>query len=235
MATQSKNLIFQVNIKPQTGQHTSGAKTFYVKDDLFAYSNRRAKQYADSIGAGYFCLRHNTMGSTIAPVYHKFYIYKLFELGYDKIFWIDSDAIFTRICPNVFDVWDGVCAVREHTNYQNANRRIGLDPNWHYFMSGQMMLDRNFYLKTRDHWRQVFDDQFNNKFGKHDQGMFNILVSKHIGAYRDMGKDWGTWEGVGRYIRHYAGYTKKSWTQTAYEQWEQKLMKKQLTKPLNVL
>ena len=228
-----KHLIFQVNIKnPNIDviNKTSGPKKFHQNDNidtLYQYSNARAKQYANSIGADYFCLTHsNFLGANVGPAYHKFYIYKLFELGYEKIFWIDSDAIFTKLCPNVFNVWDGVCAVREYRNANNSNKRIGLNQNWPYFISGAMMFDTNFYLKTKDHWQDVFKQHINNKYSKWDQGMFNILVCKHIGSYTDMGPNWGTWEKVGKYIRHYAGYTKKRWKKHEFEQWEGKIVKK---------
>ncbi len=221
-----KNLIFQVNIK-NPNVKTAGAKTFHYIDDLFKFSNQRAKQYADKVGADYFCLTDsNWLGKDVGPAYHKLFAYKLFELGYDNIFWIDSDAIFTPLAPNVFKQFNQFSAVREYTKYQNANKRIGIDPKWHYFMSGQMMLTRDFYNATKDDWYNVFKQHLNNKFAKHDQGIFNVLVYKHLKKYTDMGGEWGSWEKVGKYIRHFFGYTKKNWDKQKYLNWEEKLVKK---------
>ena len=50
-----KSLVFQVNIKPN-GAKTSGRKRFSYSISLYDLSNRRAEEYANKVGADYFCL-----------------------------------------------------------------------------------------------------------------------------------------------------------------------------------
>ena len=220
---QNKNLIFQVNIS-STAPKPCGSKNFFYTPTLFEFSNQRAEQYAHKCGADYFCLdTAEWLGHTVAPVYHKMFVFELFKQGYDRIFWIDSDAVFTPIAPNVFDVFEGFSAVREHNPSQRGNQQIGCGVDWRYFMSGQMMLTREWYEVCEPHWRRTFEEMFTNPHAKHDQGIFNRLAHDHYPHYTDMGQDWGSWQRVGRYIRHYWGPTKKSFDLNRHLAWESKL------------
>ena len=97
-----KSLVFQVNIKPN-GAKTSGRKRFAYSNSLYDFSNKRAEEYANKVGADYFCLSNTDwLGNDYAPCYHKLYIYKIFK-NYDKVFYLDSDAIITKLCPDIFE------------------------------------------------------------------------------------------------------------------------------------
>ena len=97
-----KNLLFQVNIKPN-GVKTSGRKRFTYSNSLYDFSNKRAEEYANKVGADYFCLSNTDwLGDNYAPCYHKLYIYEVLK-NYDKVFYLDSDAIITKLCPDIFE------------------------------------------------------------------------------------------------------------------------------------
>ena len=79
-----KTLVFQVNIKPN-GVKTSGRKRFTYSNSLYDFSNRRAEEYANQVGADYFCLSNTDwLGDNYAPCYHKLYIYEA-EYGLSEI------------------------------------------------------------------------------------------------------------------------------------------------------
>ena len=81
-----KKLVFQVSIPKYNKEEyiTKGfvkRKNFTYTQTLYDFSNKRAKEYADKVGADYVCLREfwSELGQWYAPCYHKLFIYELFE------------------------------------------------------------------------------------------------------------------------------------------------------------
>ena len=208
-----RNLVFQVNIKDKNTNKGEG----YIKrklgfpycEELFKYSNLKAKEYADRVGADYFCLRDywHVLSDEFAATYHKLYIYELFK-KYDKIFYVDSDAIITKICPDVF-INNDFCSVRDFPETVWGDRMVkkikeeGNITNEHIpFCAGIILFNKNFYKKTKDKWRDTLEF-WKDKTSSSDQIIWNKLVSKYYGNYNILEPNWGSWFRKGKYITHY--------------------------------
>tara|TARA_Y100000361_G_C11149848_1_gene340380 strand:- start:41 stop:721 length:681 start_codon:yes stop_codon:yes gene_type:complete len=225
-----KTLVFQINIKPNNFKW-SGRKKFEYSNSLYDFSNQRAKKYANKFGADYFCLDNtNWLGNDYAPTFHKLYIYELFN-KYDKIFYLDSDAIITKICPNIFE-YHKVSAVLDdaiHTpsGEKRWKRKLKIHnlPETHkYFCAGVILFDKEFIDKTELYWKEELKNWKDVKNAQHDQSVLNVLVSKYYGEYNILESDWGSWMKNGKYINHYAGPTQTSeWTEEKFLKWESKL------------
>ena len=227
MSTIEKNLVFQVQIKPNGGR-SEGKKKFHYAEELYNYSTQRATAYAEKNGAEYFRLTTDEwLGSQYSPAYHKLYIYKLFEEGYDKIMYLDSDAVITKICPNLFEN-DEFSAMMDYgynteaaaAKQKRFNERLGIPDEHIYFCSGTVLFDRKYYEATKDHWRA----QLNVPQPQHDQSLFNVLVGNHYGKYTSISNEWGHWGKKGKYIQHIttAGGT-KLFDEQKFLEWESKL------------
>ena len=205
-----KNVVFQVQIKPERigSKRSEGKKTFHYHKELYDFSSSRAKEYADKHDADYYCLRSDSwLGKKYTPAYHKLYIYELFEQGYDKIFYSDSDSIITKLCPNMFEFKE-FSAMLDY-GYHNTkaeekmairhHEKLNLPKSHKYFCSGTVLFDKKFYTNTKDHWKKVL--AFPQP--QHDQSLFNMLVAKYYGKYNVLERDYGHWGIVGsaKYIQ----------------------------------
>tara|TARA_B100000287_G_scaffold217841_1_gene205468 strand:+ start:1160 stop:1840 length:681 start_codon:yes stop_codon:yes gene_type:complete len=225
-----KTLVFQVNIKPN-GFKTSGRKKFAYSNSLYDFSNKRAEEYANKFDADYFCLKNTDwLGNEYAPCYHTLYVYKLYQ-EYDKILYLDSDAIITKKCPNIFEynIFSAVLDNSKQTPSGKEKNKRKLEihnlPNTHnYFCSGVILFDKKFLLSTKNYWREELDKWKNVKNAQHDQSVINVLVSKYYGQYNLLEDDWGSWRKRGKYIRHYSGPTQTlDWTEEKFLKWESKI------------
>jgi len=199
------NLVFQVSIKPNKVK-TSGRKKFTYSKELYDYSNLKARKYAKKYNADYFCLRSDEwLGKEYSPAYHKLYIYELFKEGYDKIFYIDSDAIVREDCPNIFE-YNEFSACKDLSDTPSGiekqrikNEKLNLSKDYNCFCSATVLFDREFYERTKDHWRE----ELKNPQPQHDQSLFNILVDKYYGNYNILDNEWGHWRKKnGKFISH---------------------------------
>ena len=225
-----KSLVFQVNIKPN-GAKTSGRKRFSYSISLYDLSNRRAEEYANKVGADYFCLSNTDwLGDNYAPCYHKLYIYEVLK-NYDKVFYLDSDAIITKLCPDIFE-YNTFSAVMDNSVNSSSgikarkrkNEIHSLPVSHEYFQSGTLLFDKTFFENTKDHWRAELNFWKTVKSGQHDQSVFNVLVSKYYGEYNILDPDWGAWWKSGKYIIHYnTGKQKTEWTEEKFLKWEGKI------------
>ena len=216
-----KTLVFQVNIPPK-GQKTSGRKKFQYSSGLYDFSNQRAKEYAKKVGADYFCLNNSDwMGSQYAPCYHKLYMYNIYQ-DYDKIFYLDSDAIITNKCPNIFQ-FNSLSAVLDSAPYTEAGRRKvqrknvihNLPSSHNYFCSGVILFDKKFFELTKDYWKKELVYWIPIKNAQHDQSVLNVLASKYYGEVNVLDYDWGSHWRRGKYIVHYnAQKPKIEWENT---------------------
>ena len=227
------NLVFQVNIKPN-GVKTSGKKKFQYSFGLYDFSNQRAKDYADKVGADYFCLNTTDwLGNDYAPCYHKLYVYELLN-KYEKVFYLDSDAIITKLCPDIFQ-FNKLSAVLDNTPNTEAGQKklqrkntIHNLPSFHdYFCSAVILFDQRFFELTKGYWREELSVWKNVKNGQHDQSIFNVLASKYYGEIKVLDYDWGAHWKRGKYIVNYGGPSYKlEWEKTIknFEKFEGKLV-----------
>ena len=216
-----ENLVFQVNIKPN-GVKTSGRKKFAYSNSLYDFSNQRAKEYASKFGADYFCLKDSDwLGNEYAPCYQKLYLYNIYK-DYDKILYVDSDAIITKLCPDIFQ-FNKLSAVLDNTPNTEAGQKklqrkntIHNLPNFHnYFCSAVILFDQRFFGLTKDYWREELSIWKNVRNGQHDQSIFNVLASKYYGEIKVLDHDWGAHWKKGKYIVHYGGPSYKlEWKKT---------------------
>ena len=216
------NLVFQVNILPNNIK-TSGRKKFVYSNKLYTFSNHRAKKYADKNNADYFCLKESWIKELAIP-YQKLYVYELLK-KYDKIFYIDSDAIVTKICPNIFEV-DTFSAVRDNKNINKQKRKNeihSLNEDWNYFCSGVILFNKKFYESTKDFWKEELLNWKDIKNGQHDQSVLNVLAFKYYGDYNVLDANWGAWYRKGKYITHYNGPQTLEWTKEKFDNFESKL------------
>jgi len=215
------NLVFQVNIKPN-GVKTSGKKKFQYSSGLYDFSNQRAKDYADKVGADYFCLNTTDwLGNDYPPCYHKLYVYELLN-KYEKVFYLDSDAIITKLCPNIFQ-FNKLSALLDNTPNTEAGQKklqrkntIHNLPSFHdYFCSAVILFDQRFFELTKGYWREELGVWKNVKNGQHDQSIFNVLASKYYGEIKVLDYDWGAHWKRGKYIVNYGGPSYKlEWKKT---------------------
>tara|TARA_B100000287_G_C20385015_1_gene683168 strand:- start:49 stop:735 length:687 start_codon:yes stop_codon:yes gene_type:complete len=201
------NLVFQVNIKPNDIK-TSGRKKFTYSKELYNFSNLRAKEYANKNNSDYFCLTKTKWLGNYAPCYHKLYVYELLK-RYNKVFYLDSDAIITKYCPNIFKL-DDLSATKDCANTIAGNKRTirkneihNLPLEHQYFCSGIILFNQRFYKKTKKYWREELTKWKDIKNAQHDQSIFNVLVGKYYGKFNVLEYDWGAHWKRGKYIVHY--------------------------------
>jgi lipopolysaccharide biosynthesis glycosyltransferase len=225
-----KNLVFQVNIKPN-GVKTSGRKKFAYSNSLYDFSNQRAKDYADKVGADYFCLNNTDwLGNNYAPCYHKLYVYELLN-KYEKVFYLDSDAIITKLCPDIFKYSKFSAVLDNAIHTPSGKKRLQRKLDIHnikkqhdYFCSGVILFDKKFLQTTKQYWKDELDYWKDIKNGQHDQSTLNVLISKYYGKYNLLDADWGAHWKIGKFIKHYSGPTQTSeWTEEKFLSWEEKI------------
>ena len=217
------NLVFQVNI-PQNNIKTSGRKEFVYSNDLYSFSNMKAKEYANKNHADYFCLKESWEKiKELGAPFHKLYLYELFE-NYDKIFYVDSDAVITKICPNIFE-YNTLSAVKDNNNaniLRRKNEIHNLDEDWLYFCAGVVLFDKKFYENTKAHWNDELLNWKDVNNAQHDQSVLNVLAFKYYGEYNNLAPEWGAWYKRGKYIIHYNGSKTLKWTFDKFDKFESK-------------
>ena len=229
-----RNLVFQVSIPKYDKEEyiTKGfvkRKNFTYSQSLYDFSNQRAEEYAKSVGAEYICLRDfwNELGPYYAPCYHKLYVYHLFErYNFDKIFYLDSDAVVTKHCPDIFE-YDSFSSVRDWPYTAKGDRKQKrklvvheIEEDHEYFCSCVLLLDRKFYNSTQNKWRDELDKwkMIRRQGVQHDQAIFNILTAKYYGKYNVLDGHWGAWwKSNPKYVIHYANVSPKlNWTKEKF-------------------
>ncbi len=229
-----KNLVFQVNIEAKESRGAN-KKRFVYGRELFDYSNKLAEEYAKKIDVDYFCLREfwNELGSEFYPTYHKIFVYELLK-EYDNVFYVDSDELIHKVCPNIFETTQEFSSIRDNIDTpagikrnQRKNEIHSMDGSWKYFCAATILFNQEFYEKTKDHWKKEIHYCKNLKSGQHDQSLFNVLAYKYLGKYNVLGREWGTTAPIlkNMYITHYGGPTcKEEWQRciTSFEKHEKK-------------
>lgn len=194
----------------------------HAKDTL-----RIHRMYAEKWGADFKVLddtSYNKLGFAMWN-YRTIIFHELFE-EYERIFYLDSDIVINKICPNIFDVvpYDTVGLVLEDkgSRLKNRRKRIALikaffGGNEHWV---EGFLNGGLYIVSKIH-REIFT-KINGQLwdgpgydGNHY--MYQIMKQNH--KYIDLGYKWNhmsmfsePWDGspsrFDSYILHYAGGAK---------------------------
>lgn len=223
-----KRLILQVNVKIPDDEQING-KRFIPKEEIYEISEIQAKKFAKIWNVDYYQVTDNNFLPDKHPVYQRF---KMYEMDYDQILYLDMDAIILPKCPNIFDrfanhkfsavrdsPWDKTTGRSQDEKRAMYNEIYGAKEDYRPFCSGIMLVRRDFLEETKNDWRQYlysFDKQ-NAIKGGHDQSIFNKLVINLGGNYNELNEDWGPWYRSGKYIDHLGGpFTKHAFNKDVY-------------------
>lgn len=177
------------------------------------------KEYASQCGADFINLTNPYEGGKGWWNYRTMKFYDLLD-EYDSIFYMDSDAIITKNCPNIFEVVpdDTIGVVFEDKGSRQPERRNRIQRinefygpvNWSTgFMNGGIYIvhkcHKNIFKKTDKLWG----------YPGFDSGHISYHIAKYKLKHIDLGYSWNhmtmfsePWCGANRfdsYIIHYAG------------------------------
>jgi lipopolysaccharide biosynthesis glycosyltransferase len=187
-------------------------------EEIAKLTHNSFKSYSDKIGADFVIINKKLLNLEY-PHFEKFQLYNLLD-KYDRILYIDTDAIILPNCPNIFKlVKENYFGALFEENFQNRDDeikdfqdRFG-DIGWkkRYFNSGVMVISRQhkevFNYKKGISKGKSFKDQtqLNYNVNKLKIPIFNIgLKFNHIMAIKHLKKMIDT--RFRSYIIHYAGY-----------------------------
>lgn len=167
-----------------------------------------AKLYASKTDSSYLCIKDFSFLPKKSAAFQKLSLLEMNE--YEKILYIDSDAVVQDRCPNIFEMdIEGLAAVPDFDDSIEEHKareiktinRLNLN-NIKPFCSGVFLTDRN--------WRQskkgfVYD--LLNKSTLRDQDILN--KAQDGSPYTQLSHDWGAWYREGKYISHYGGLKRK--------------------------
>ena len=207
-----KRAILQVDTK--IPDHT-GFKRFKPVPDLYELSEKQARSFSKKWNVDYVQINDCDYLPDKHPVFQRF---KIYEMDYDEILYLDMDAIILNRCPNIFDLFKEhtFSAVRnydwdknteKYNNYrEDACRLYNAKTNYRPFCSGVMLIKKEFLDSTKNLWRQYLNEK---KYKAHDQDILNQLVVDMGGKYNELGEEWGAWYRTGKYIDHLGGPFRK--------------------------
>lgn len=181
------NLILQV-FSPQEKQH----KRFPIHLSLFQKSEELARNYAKKVNADYYIHKDRYFPNEII-CFEKFVVWnKMFE-KYEKIFFVDIDALITPSCPNIF-LYNDFSAKSEPHDIDFLEKRFIENKRYKYFNSGVMLLTKNFLDQTRNVYLNTLEN-LKPKYQEigvklYDQMVFNYLVAKHNPEYNQLDIKW---------------------------------------------
>jgi len=210
-------LILQTNVKLDgTKKFSVGSKSFKVNDDIYYLSELQARRFADKWNADYIQITDCNYLPDKHPTFQRF---KMYEMNYDQVLYLDMDAILLPTCPDVFSLFKGnyLSAVRndcwDKLDFKIQQRRheivklLDAPSDFRPFCAGVMLIDREFLNVTKRSWKKylyLFDKH------EHDQSIMNRLVVEHFnGKYNELDERWGAWYRKGLYIDHLAGKLRK--------------------------
>lgn len=212
----TKKLILQVDVKLEQKLDTPGLAKFKRYEDLYGISKHQAKKFAGKWGTDYLCIDNCDYLPDKHPAFQRF---KMYDLDYDYILYLDCDAVVLDNCPDVFDLWkdhrfsackdanwDKITTRREELR-QERNSIYEASEKYRSFCSGVMMIRRDFIEETKHLWRDYINAY--DKVGEHDQGIFNKLVILTGEDFNELSDDWGPWYRQGKYIDHLGAFRKR--------------------------
>lgn len=198
-----KNLILQVQI-PEDKNVRCHKKFEYVKN-LYDLSKKSAIKYSGYTNSDYICINDFSYLPNFSAAFQR---YAMFDMNdYDYIFYVDSDAIITEICPNIFDLKiEGLAAVADFDKndinhlkrIKTVNKNLNLQ-NSELFCNGIFLCDRNWRLKIKDIFLYIIKKEPNMR----DQHALN--KAQNGINWHELSYHWGAWYKRGDYIKHYGG------------------------------
>lgn len=198
-----KNLVLQVQIPNDKNVRCN--KTFNYIKSLYDLSKDSAKEYALRTNADYHCIEDFSYLPDFSAAFQR---YAMFEMdNYEYIFYVDSDAIITSFCPNIFDLGiSGLAAVAdfdesnpEHLRRMKKLRKRLKLQNKSLFCNGIFLSDKNWRLKIKDKFLSLIKKERDIR----DQYALN---RSHDGEpWHELSYHWGAWYRQGKYIQHYGG------------------------------
>ncbi len=211
-----KRAILQVQIKPEPNQQKL-TRTFHHMEDLYNLSAQQAKSYASQCNADYVQITDCNFLPDKHPAFQRL---KLFEMDYDQILYLDSDAIIMNDVPNIFDMYQDheFCATMDinwHSSseyYKKVREKVctryNASQNYLPFCSGVMLMNRDWIAKAKNIYKKYLYEF--DKNGYYDQGIMNSVVVEMGEQYTVLPEDWGAWYKKGKYIIHLATNKKKN-------------------------
>ncbi len=177
---------------------------------LVRLSIERAVHYAARQGADYHLV--SQLSQDVPP---HFGIVEAYGFDYDKIFYLDCDAVIMDECPDIFE-FEEISAVADvdlrgshapEDYNQEVKERFGIPREHIYFNSGVVLFTRAFLDQTRD-WVAANLPRHIPQRSQWDQSLLNEAVAKHGGRYHMLGADWNAWYRPrdAKYIQHYAAW-----------------------------
>lgn len=213
-----KNLILQVAVKVPNPPKSS---TFSYTEEMYDLSNKKCKEYADRIGADYYCITESTQPH---PAFDRMRIFNREFTEYDQILYVDSDYFFHELTPNLF----------EYTQRQNELGFLVLDNQdqgtpacienqrrsmtTRYFNSGFFLFKREFIDKFHNTWKDAQLKYLD--VALKDQDAINFLIKDHLDDIQILSRHWN---GVFAIVEplfsiHYAGIRKSNWTEEKHNE-----------------
>ena len=207
--------ILQVNVKLQ--DHT-GYKRFKPVKSLYDLSEKQARKFAKKWNVDYVQINDCDFLPDKHPVFQRF---KMYDMNYDEILYLDMDAVILSICPDPFELFKDYTfsAVRNYNwdkrtiKYEkyrsDACKLYNAKDDYRPFCSGVMLIKKEFLDSTKNLWKQHL---YKEEYKEHDQDILNKLVVDMGGKYNELGEEWGAWYRTGKYIDHVGGpFRKRAW------------------------
>lgn len=184
----SKNLVLQVFVNKPNNR-------FLYNKNLFNFSISQSKEYASRFSADYFIHQGPRYLPQEEICFEKFVVWDKQFSQYDKIFYVDMDAIITSKCENIFQ-YNNFCARPEskEKNSKTLEKRFINNKSHQYFNSGVMLFTKSFLDKTRSRHLEIIDEMkpiYNKANEKmYDQMLFNQIVSEVTTNYTQLENKW---------------------------------------------
>jgi lipopolysaccharide biosynthesis glycosyltransferase len=202
-----KNLILQVQIPKD--KNIRGFRRFKYLENLYKDSKESAIDYALSTKSDYLCITDFSNYPNWSATYQRYAMFDMLE--YDYILYVDSDAIISKDCLNIFKMGiRGLGAVPdfdlENPDHLKRNEDLKKILNLKTitpFCCGVMITDLDWRVRMRERVLDIMEK--NPSMG--DQEIINKAQDGE--EYYQLSSDWGAWYKDGKFINHYGGISRK--------------------------
>lgn len=202
-----KNLILQVQISNDKNVRCN--KKFDYIGTLYDLSRKSAEKYALKTNSDYYCIEDFNYLPEFSAAFQR---YAMFEMdNYEYIFYIDSDAIVTDCCPDIFKLnISGLAAVADFDKnnpihlerIKKLKRRLRLK-NKSLFCNGVFLSDADWRLKIKDKFLSLINEN------KNIRDQYALNKAQDGINWHELSYHWGAWYKQGNYIKHYGGKRSK--------------------------
>jgi hypothetical protein len=183
----SKNVIVQTNIVGDSELTKGGMyKMFAYVPQIYEVSHRRAKEYADRIGADYVQITDDRYYPGAHPIMQKCGVFHSDFDKWDNIVHFDSDLIVHHNTPNIFQVMDDsdrkfFCAKEDYKGF----------PRWkNYFNVGFFGIKRELLNAFKPIWKEYWDKHTASKTRLTEQGAMNEMIETFYPEYGILSSHW---------------------------------------------